>query len=278
MLLVVLAASACASAPPTLSGSTLPESTGSRSAASDTRDVGAYIQRGIALLRQHQCAAAIEEGFDPAIAWFARDARKSRQTRIYQRALGMPTNSGAANPILRAMLAAGAAPAGSGDQNIVIAFSGSDWPDTIFLRGYCLVELEQLDAAERSLREALELIEDDFVYACELGHVMHQRREWAAAMALFERAAANADAALHTEDLGPTPAAPEGALVLFNTVGGWKRRAMRGIGFSLFELGRLDDAERAYREVLAIEPNDQQAQNELRLILQTRARGGAAPK
>lgn len=43
-------------------------------------------------------------------------------------------------------------------------------------------------------------------------------------------------------------------------------RAMRGIGFALIELDRLDEAEAKFREVLAIDPDDQYAKDEIRYI------------
>ncbi len=49
----------------------------------------------------------------------------------------------------------------------------------------------------------------------------------------------------------------------------------RGRGFALTELGRLDDAEAAYRESLKLQPGDQRAASELQYI--ARLRAGAPP-
>ena len=43
-------------------------------------------------------------------------------------------------------------------------------------------------------------------------------------------------------------------------------RAMRGVGFALIELDRLDEAEAKFREVLRIDPDDEKAKQELRYI------------
>jgi len=51
----------------------------------------------------------------------------------------------------------------------------------------------------------------------------------------------------------------------------------RGRGFALTELGRLDEAEQAYRDSLKSEPNNPRAQNELTYIQRLRAGGPMAP-
>lgn len=50
---------------------------------------------------------------------------------------------------------------------------------------------------------------------------------------------------------------------------------LRGRGFALTELGRLDDAEQSYRDSLVAEPNNARAQQELNYI--ARIRAGGAP-
>jgi tetratricopeptide (TPR) repeat protein len=54
-----------------------------------------------------------------------------------------------------------------------------------------------------------------------------------------------------------------------------KARMYRGMGFALTELGRLDDAESAYRKSLMCEPGNAHAANELQYIAQLRT--GKAP-
>jgi tetratricopeptide (TPR) repeat protein len=50
-----------------------------------------------------------------------------------------------------------------------------------------------------------------------------------------------------------------------------RARSLRGIGFALVELGRLDDAEAAYRDSLALEPDNKLAQDEITAIARLRA-------
>ena len=47
---------------------------------------------------------------------------------------------------------------------------------------------------------------------------------------------------------------------------------LRGIGFSLTELGDLDGAQRAYEDSLKLEPSSELAKKELRYIQQLRAK------
>jgi tetratricopeptide (TPR) repeat protein len=56
-----------------------------------------------------------------------------------------------------------------------------------------------------------------------------------------------------------------------------RARLYRGRGFSLTELGKLDEAEKAYRDSLTCEPGNQNAENELRYIAQKRAGAPSTP-
>ena len=48
-------------------------------------------------------------------------------------------------------------------------------------------------------------------------------------------------------------------------------RALRGMGFTLIEKGRLDEAEKLFRECLQLNPDDGKAKSELRYIEDHRA-------
>ena len=50
-----------------------------------------------------------------------------------------------------------------------------------------------------------------------------------------------------------------------------RARSLRRIGFALVELGRLDDAEAAYRDCLKLEPDNKLAQDEIAAIARLRA-------
>ncbi|NMC69958.1 MAG: tetratricopeptide repeat protein, partial [Myxococcales bacterium] len=55
----------------------------------------------------------------------------------------------------------------------------------------------------------------------------------------------------------------------------WQTRALRGIGYALVELGRLEDARATYRRALDLDPNDASARKELEYV--NGRLGGAAP-
>lgn len=233
--LSILMTACGAAAASTDSSSTTPSAAPHSSQSTVTAaNVRGYVERGIALLQERRCAEAIREGFDPAIAFYEGEANRPRRTFVHQRAFDLGALTGDA--MLRALEASTSGPPRAqvaGQPDSVIEMTNADRPDAIFLRAYCLIELQQIDEAERALREALALIPDDFVYAGELDHLMHARQQWAAALELFRRAAVSSDRAMQSNEIGANAAHPDGAVILFGTVGGWKRRAMRGIGFSL---------------------------------------------
>jgi tetratricopeptide (TPR) repeat protein len=55
----------------------------------------------------------------------------------------------------------------------------------------------------------------------------------------------------------------------------YRALALRGIGFALIELQRLDEAEASFQESLKIDPNNRLALNELTYIRQLRAKAGS---
>src|SRR5262245_49558540 len=67
------------------------------------------------------------------------------------------------------------------------------------------------------------------------------------------------------------------ALAIRGLVNEQKGVLLRGRGFALIELNRLNEAEQAFRESLVAEPNNPRARNELTYIEQLRAGGPRAP-
>ncbi|MEO6968201.1 MAG: tetratricopeptide repeat protein [Rhodanobacteraceae bacterium] len=52
-------------------------------------------------------------------------------------------------------------------------------------------------------------------------------------------------------------------------------RALRGEGFALTDMHKLDEAEAKYQEALKIDPNDQKSKNELEYIREVREKSGS---
>ena len=134
--------------------------------------------------------------------------------------------------------------ANDGQQATAVEFEyGFAW----YLRGYLLVEQQRLDEALGSLEKAAELSPMNSQYLSEAAHIHQGRKDWARALDLYERAegysAFSGDQAQQH-----------------------KARALRGQGFVLVRMGRLDEAEKAYREALAIDPADARAKDGLNAV------------
>lgn len=251
-LAVLISACGSSDSEPASTSPTAPEPASSGGDATGP-SVGERLQLGLAHVQAGDCRRAIDEGFDPAIA--ALRAEHPSDSRVLgARAPGAAT--------LAALAGAAAA-----HQDAVVM--GPDYSDALYLRAFCEIELGDLPRAEATLNEALAVIPNDVVYACELGHLLQQRGEHRRAIQVFTAAFENAEMLGRTGFFDPTPQYPAGVPV-FNgsTVDDWRRRALRGVGFSQYELRDFAAAEQTYRRVLAIDPSDEQAQRELRLILQ----------
>jgi tetratricopeptide (TPR) repeat protein len=124
---------------------------------------------------------------------------------------------------------------------------GSAWCDAYFLRGYALIELGRTGAARAALERAVQLAPREAHYRSELAELYAREKNWNEALAAFDASATVAEESVEKErknaELG---------------------RALRGKGYVLVELGRLDEAEAMYRRCLALDPADRKAMNELR--------------
>lgn len=121
--------------------------------------------------------------------------------------------------------------------------------EALYLRGYASLDLGQVDLAEEYIQRAIDMAPVNSTYLSELGHIYHSKREWTNALDVFTKA----------EDAANTYSPPE----LKNAE---MSRAKRGVGYSLIELGQLDEAEKKFRECLEINENDKMALKELKYI------------
>jgi tetratricopeptide (TPR) repeat protein len=126
---------------------------------------------------------------------------------------------------------------------------GPAWCDAYFLRGYALIELGRTGAARAALEWAVQLAPREAHYRSELAELYAREKNWNEALAAFDASATVAEESVEKErknaELG---------------------RALRGKGYVLVELGRLDEAEAMYRRCLALDPADRKAMNELRYV------------
>jgi tetratricopeptide (TPR) repeat protein len=126
------------------------------------------------------------------------------------------------------------------------------WAEAYYLKGYALIELGQLDEAKDALGKALTLSPENSSYLSELGHVAQMEKNWAKALQLFTQA--EAAVRYSPSDLKTTE----------------RTRALRGQGYSLTELGRLNEAEARYSLCVDVDHGDFAAKRELEYIEQQR--------
>jgi tetratricopeptide (TPR) repeat protein len=128
-----------------------------------------------------------------------------------------------------------------------IVLSGT-WASAYFLKSYALQDLDRVADAKTAIKLALELSPWSCLYLSELGSIYKLEKDWVRAREVFEKAEDNA--ALSPDNL---KAAELGV-------------ARRGLGYVLVEQGKLDEAEKKYRQCLAENPNDTKAAAELEYV------------
>jgi tetratricopeptide (TPR) repeat protein len=126
---------------------------------------------------------------------------------------------------------------------------GRAWCDAYYLRAYALIELGRNGEARASLERAVHMSPRNAHYLSELAELYAREKNWNEALATFDASAKIAEETEPQEqkstELG---------------------RALRGKGFVLVELGRLEEAGAIYRKCLEIDSADTRAMNELRYV------------
>ncbi len=123
------------------------------------------------------------------------------------------------------------------------------WGDAYGLKAYALVELGRLKEAREAIDAAIALSPLNSKYLSELGYLHQLDSQWAEALEVYKRSAEGAEAV-----------APEEYRKQLVGV------ALRGQGYALIEMGRLDEAEALYRRCLEIDKEDRKAANEMLYI------------
>ncbi len=207
-------------------------------AARRAADAASINQAG-ALIQAHQPQAAIERILDPLIA------DQEAQVRNIQASLYCAQSP--AESLVYLLAAANAKkPAVVVDGTLCSAY---------FMRGFAEIDLGKLPAAEADYDHLVTLSPHNPHYLNEVGQFHSRMRDWNGALALFHRAEEDAKAF-------SVPGRADAELGL----------ALRGIGYVDVELGKLDEAEAAYRRCIEIDANDQKAKAELGYVLSLRAK------
>lgn len=139
-------------------------------------------------------------------------------------------------------------------QNAIVV--DSSWGDALFMKGSALVSLNAYSDAEQTLSEAVAHSPSNSKYLSEYAYTFIIRKSYEEGLAWAtkaEEAAKFSPDELEKDELA---------------------RAKRHMGYALIELGRLDEAEKKYKEALKLDKNDQKAKNELEYIKQLRQKQG----
>lgn len=123
-----------------------------------------------------------------------------------------------------------------------------------YLSSFAQTELKHEVEAEALLRKAVELAPMNSLFISELGFHIQQTGDSQGALEMFKRAEA------------ATEFSPDEARTFE------KGRALRGQGYALVELGKLDEAESAYNAALKLDPGDKKSLGELEYIRQQKAK------
>ena len=133
--------------------------------------------------------------------------------------------------------------------NIIL---NSGWCKAQYVRAFALVDVGRLDEAQAGFERLVRFAPRRSRYLSELGFLFQKKKQWQASLDLYTRADVAADL------LEPADRDYERCV------------ALRGQGYDLVEMGRLDDAERAYRKCLAITPGEPKSLNEIDYINEQR--------
>ncbi len=202
-----------------------------------------YLEKGYGLLSNGNIRKAIIE-FDKAIAVCETEYSNSEK-RVY-------ASRGTTETLYYLVKAA------AEEQDAIVI--EPTCAEALYLRGYAGLDFGQLEEAEDYINKAIRMSPVNARYLSELGHIYHVKREWGKALTTFLQAEEYASAYSPEEIKGLELA-----------------RAMRGVGYSLIELGRLDEAEEKFRECLKLDANDIKSKKELEYIesLRNNAQGGS---
>jgi tetratricopeptide (TPR) repeat protein len=119
---------------------------------------------------------------------------------------------------------------------------------SIFLKGFALIDLGRSDEARAWLERAVAMAPSNAHFLGELAEWYKMRKDWPRSRDLFHRAVAASELS------------PDNRKIFDKT------RGLRGLGYILIEEGRLDEADKLYRQCLDIDPTDARAKRQLDYI------------
>lgn len=127
----------------------------------------------------------------------------------------------------------------------------STWCEALYVKAFALVDLDRLDDAQSTFERLITFAPKHSRYLNELAYVFLKKKEWQHSIDAYTNAEAAASFTPERRDYE-------------------RCVSFRGIGYDLVELGRLDDAEAAYRKCLAIIPDEPKSLGEIEYIKEQR--------
>jgi tetratricopeptide (TPR) repeat protein len=143
----------------------------------------------------------------------------------------------------------------NGKADMPVSVIGPAWAQAYWARGYAYTEMARYADARFELEKALALSPMDSQYKNELAYTYQHSREWDRMLSLYREAEGDAE-------ISASP----------NLVSNLKCIALRGQGYALVELHRLDEAAEAYQGCLKLQPGEPKSLGELGYIKDLRAR------
>jgi tetratricopeptide (TPR) repeat protein len=143
----------------------------------------------------------------------------------------------------------------NGKADMPVNVIGPAWAKAYWARGYAYSEMARYAEARVELEKALSLSPMDSQYKNELAHTYQHSGEWDKMLALYREAEGDAE-------ISASP----------NQVSNLQCAALRGQGYALVELHRLDEATTAYQGCLKLQPGEPKSLGELGYIKDLRAR------
>lgn len=141
--------------------------------------------------------------------------------------------------------------------NVAVEVIGPAWAQAHWARGYAYTEMARYPEARAELSQALTLSPMDSQYTSELAFTYQHTGDWKKMLSLYRDAEGRAE-------ISGVP----------DQVSTLKCVALRGQGYALVELHRLDDASKAYQGCLKLVPGEPKSLGELDYIKGLRAKGG----
>lgn len=191
------------------------------------------VNAGAQLLKERRPAEAIENYFDKVVASYT--ARYPAGATATYCARSAPER-------LFYLVQA------SADKKAAVVI-GPTWCDAYYLRAYGLIELGRNAQAHESLEKAISMSPNTAHYLAELASLYAREKNWNEALARYETASQLA------REFSP----PESKLLELG-------EALRGKGYVLVELGRLEEAESTYKQCVEVNSADKAAAAELRYV------------